>query len=61
MLRSFIEQEKLPVRVTRSATNDELLDMIEDAVADTAAAQDDPEAAPAAAGMQEEVSAPRRR
>lgn len=33
-IRSFIEQEKLPVRVTRSVTNDELLDMIEDALAD---------------------------
>lgn len=36
LIRSFIEQEKLPVRVTRSMTNDELLDMVEDAVQDRA-------------------------
>ena len=53
MVKDFID--------TNDFTREELLDMIEDAVADTAAAQDDPEAAPAAAGMQEEVSAPRRR
>lgn len=29
MIRTYIEQEKLPVRVTRSTTNRELLDMIE--------------------------------
>lgn len=32
MIRTFIEQEKLSVRVTRSTSNDELLDMIEDAI-----------------------------
>lgn len=32
MIRTFIEQEKLSVRVTRSTTNGELLDMIEAAV-----------------------------
>lgn len=32
MIRSYIEQEKLAVRVTRSTTNGELLDQIEDAV-----------------------------
>jgi hypothetical protein len=32
LIRTFIEQEKLSVRVTRSTTNGELLDMIEDAV-----------------------------
>ncbi|MCY1134020.1 hypothetical protein OWT79_10460 [Bacteroides fragilis] len=30
MIRSYIEQEKLPVRVTRSTTNQMLLDMIEE-------------------------------
>lgn len=35
-IRTFIEQEKLPVRVTRATTNGELLDMIEDAVHDKA-------------------------
>ncbi len=32
LIRSFIEQEKLPVRVTRSTTNADLLDMLEEAV-----------------------------
>lgn len=32
MIRSFIEQEKLAVRVTRSTTNQMLLDMIEEAL-----------------------------
>lgn len=32
MIRSYIEQEKLPVRVTRSTTNQMLLDMIEEAL-----------------------------
>ena len=32
MIRSFIEQEKLPVRVTRSTSNQELLDLIEAAL-----------------------------
>lgn len=32
MIRSFIEQEKLPVRITRSTTNQMLLDMIEEAL-----------------------------
>lgn len=32
LIRTFIEQEKLSVRVTRSTTNGELLDMIEDAI-----------------------------
>lgn len=35
-IRTYIEQEKLPVRVTRATTNGELLDMIEDAVHDKA-------------------------
>jgi hypothetical protein len=33
LIRTFIEQEKLPVRVTRSTTNQDLLDMIEEAFA----------------------------
>lgn len=32
LIRTFIEQEKLSVRVTRSTSNGELLDMIEDAI-----------------------------
>ncbi|MCE8595677.1 hypothetical protein [Bacteroides fragilis] len=32
MIRSYIEQEKLPVRATRSTTNQMLLDMIEEAI-----------------------------
>ena len=42
LIRTFIEQEKLSVRVTRSTTNGELLDMIEDAVHDAATGEDDP-------------------
>lgn len=37
LIRTFIEQEKLPVRVTRSTTNGELLEMIEDAIHGSAA------------------------
>lgn len=32
LIRSFIEQEKLPVRITRSTSNQELLDLIEAAL-----------------------------
>lgn len=32
LIRAFIEQEKLSVRVTRSTTNQDLLDLIEEAV-----------------------------
>ncbi len=46
LIRTFIEQEKLSVRVTRSTTNCELLDMIEDAVHDAAAGEDEPPAEP---------------
>lgn len=41
LIRTFIEQEKLSVRVTRSTTNGELLDMIEDAV--HGVSQDEPQ------------------
>lgn len=34
-IRAFIEQEGLPVRVTRSTTNSELLDLIEEALQNT--------------------------
>lgn len=52
LIRTFIEQEKLSVRVTRSTTNGELLDRIEDAVhgvgatdqESTAGSEDAPEA-----------------
>lgn len=38
LIRTFIEQEKLSVRVTRSTTNGELLEQIEDAVHELATA-----------------------
>lgn len=46
LIRTYIEQEKLSVRVTRSTTNGELLDMIEDAIHDKASG--DEESAPEA-------------
>ena len=42
LIRSFIEQEKLPVRVTRATTNADLLDMLEEAV-QKGDSQDEPE------------------
>lgn len=41
LIRTFIEQEKLTVRVTRSTSNGELLDMIEDAVHGVSAKEDE--------------------
>lgn len=41
LIRTFIEQEKLDVRVSRTTTNKDLLDMIDDAF--TAAPQDSPQ------------------
>ena len=38
MIRTFIEQEKLSVRITRSISNEELLNLIEEAL------ETDPEA-----------------
>ncbi len=35
LIRSFVEQEKLSVRITRSTSNKELLDMIEDILVDS--------------------------
>lgn len=46
MIRAFIEQEKLPVRVTRMTTNQMLLDMIEEAMEDTKAGEGAAEDAP---------------
>jgi hypothetical protein len=46
LIRAFIEQEKLPVRVTRSTTNSELLDMIEDAVHGVTTKEEEPEREP---------------
>ncbi|KAA6302889.1 MAG: hypothetical protein EZS26_001059 [Candidatus Ordinivivax streblomastigis] len=45
LIRTFIEQEKLSVRVTRSTTNQDLLDMIEEAFAGApdSSAPDEPE------------------
>lgn len=60
-IRSFIEQEKLPVRVTRSATNDELLDMIEDALGDRAGNEEVPAEEPQTTTEQDEEAPLRRR
>lgn len=60
-IRSFIEQEKLPVRVTRSATNDELLDMIEDALGDRAGNEEVPAEGPQTTTEQDEEAPLRRR
>lgn len=55
LIRTFIEQEKLSVRVTRSTSNGELLDMIEDAIHGVAAAgEEDP--APEETATDEEAS-----
>ena len=54
MIRSFIEQERLSVRVTRSVSNDELLDLIEDAMADAAAADEESSAAGETIATEEE-------
>ena len=59
MIRSFIEQEKLSVRVTRSVSNDDLLDMIEDALGDRAA--EEPEEPAEAGDADSTEEAPRRR
>lgn len=47
LIRTFIEQEKLAVRVTRSMTNDELLDLIEDAMHDRASTDAEASESPA--------------
>lgn len=44
MIRSFIEQEKLGVRVTRTTTNQMLLDMIEEAMQQTGEKTEEPQA-----------------
>lgn len=56
MIRTYIEQEKLPVRVTRSTTNGELLDQIEDAVHDAV-----PQSAETAVDATSEESTSRKR
>ena len=43
LIRSYIEQENLPVRVTRAMTNGELLDMVEEAIDKAVQAGDEPE------------------
>jgi len=64
-IRAFIEQERLPVRVTRSTTNGELLDMIEEAVQGTSGKVDEsapePERGEDAAPDEGEAPARRRR
>lgn len=61
MIRSFIEQEKLSVRVTRSVSNDDLLDMIEDALGDRAAEAEEAEEPAEAGDTDSTEEAPRRR
>lgn len=61
MIRSFIEQERLSVRVTRSVSNDDLLDMIEDALGDRAAEAEEPEEPTEAGDADSTEEAPRRR
>lgn len=61
MIRSFIEQERLSVRVTRSVSNDDLLDMIEDALGDRAAEAEEAEEPAEAGDADSTEEAPRRR
>ncbi len=53
MLRSFIEQERLSVRMTRHTTNSDLIDMIEDAYSDKP--KDEPESDDSAEVVDEET------
>ena len=66
LIRSFIEQEKLPVRVTRSTNNQELLDLIEAALDAAPGDEEAPAPTPAPAPEPEpeapaEAPAPERR
>ena len=62
LIRSYIEQETLPVRVTRATTNGELLDMIEDAIHKPAqGGQDEPEPEEKASEPAPTTARPRRR
>lgn len=67
LIRQFIEQEKLSVRITRSTTNKELLEMIEDALESDPQAEAEqvptptPEPEPAPAAEPEPESTERRR
>lgn len=62
MIRTFIEQEKLSVRVTRSTTNGELLDLLEDAIHNPAAPTEDTPADPEPEAVAEaETNGPSRR
>ena len=66
LIRSFIEQEKLPVRVTRSTSNQELLDLIEAALDAAPGDEEVPAPTPAPAPEPEpeppaEAPAPERR
>lgn len=66
LIRSFIEQEKLPVRVTRSTSNQELLDLIEAALDAAPGDEETPAPIPAPAPEPEpeapaETPAPERR
>lgn len=58
LIRTYIEQEKLQIRVTRATTNGELLDMIEDAVHGVSKADGEPVLEESA---QEEETSERRR
>lgn len=69
LIRQFIEQEKLSVRITRSTTNKDLLEMIEDALESDPQAEaeqvptptPEPEPAPAAEPAPESTERRRRR
>lgn len=69
LIRQFIEQEKLSVRITRSTTNKELLEMIEDALESDPQAEaeqapipePEPEPEPTAEPAQESTERRRRR
>lgn len=60
LIRTYIEQEKLPVRVTRSTSNKDLLDLIEEALENlpdnAGEAEDEPSPLPEAETEQEEAT-----
>ncbi len=59
LIRSYIEQEKLPIRVTRFHLYGDLLDMIEETI--HKAGEQEPEDASASEPEEPEAAAPRRR
>lgn len=61
MIRSFIEQEKLPVRVTRTTTNKDLLELIEEAMQGEKPSGEEDRQTPEATGREESEEQPERR